>query len=153
MTAMDSRAIFRKLRGRLQRRTAMTRLTIVAAAGLLTAGLASAQAPDWSHPRRVDVTLSNFDFTPSSIHLKAGEPTDLHIVNASGSRHNFSAKAFFAAASMNEASKAAVRDGTVEVPGKGTIDIVLIPRAGRYKLKCTHTFHTTFGMKGEIIVD
>ena len=131
----------------------MIRLVLTAAAGLLSAGLASAQTPDWSHPRRVDVTLSNFDFSPMSIHLRAGEAVDIHIVNSSNGGHNFSAKAFFAAASVNEQSKTAVGDGTVEIPGRGTIDIVLVPRAGRYKLRCSHTFHTAFGMKGEIIVD
>jgi plastocyanin len=29
----------------------------------------------------------------------------------------------------------------------------LVPAAGTYKLTCTHTMHTMFGMKGTIVVE
>jgi plastocyanin len=32
-------------------------------------------------------------------------------------------------------------------------DVAVIPAAGRYPLKCTHIFHSMFGMKGTIVVD
>jgi plastocyanin len=46
-----------------------------------------------------------------------------------------------------------VHKGAVEISGHEARDIGVVPRAGTYKLHCTHTFHSTFGMKGEIVVD
>jgi plastocyanin len=46
-----------------------------------------------------------------------------------------------------------VHKGAVELSGHEAKDIAVVPRAGTYKLHCTHTFHSTFGMKGEIVVD
>jgi plastocyanin len=115
---------------------------------------ASASAPDgaWAQPATVGVELSNFKFNPAAIQLSAGAPTTLHLQNASGGGHNFSAPEFFAAAKIDPRSAALVRRGTVEVPGHGAVDVSLVPAAGTYKLKCSHAFHSTFGMTGTITV-
>jgi plastocyanin len=111
-----------------------------------TSAVASAQ------PELVTVQLSNFKFVPSTIQLRAGTPTILRLQNASRGGHNFSAPDFFAAARVEGKSAAVVRKGTVEVPRRGTVDISLVPVAGSYRVKCTHTLHSTFGMKGTILV-
>jgi plastocyanin len=98
----------------------------------------------------VEVRLSSFDFTPSTIRLRAGQPVVLHLVNSGNGGHNFSAPQFFAAA---HAVSGAVSRGTVEVAGHGSVDVRLTPARGRYRLKCTHTLHSTFGMRGEIVVE
>lgn len=100
--------------------------------------------------RTVDVTLSNFDFTPSTIRLRAGEPIVLHLVNAAHGGHNFAAPEFFAAAS---GVSGPVSDGKVEVHGNQSVDIHVTPAHGHYHLRCTHTMHTAFGMSGEIDVE
>ena len=46
-----------------------------------------------------------------------------------------------------------VHDGKVNLPGKSTRIVHLIPAAGTYKVTCTHTLHAVFGMKGRIVVD
>lgn len=101
-------------------------------------------------PRTVEVRLSNFDFTPSAIALAAGRPVILHLVNTGGGGHNFSAPQFFAAATNVSGP---VRRGTVEVPGHRSVDIRLTPARGSYRLKCTHTLHSAFGMNGQITVE
>ena len=101
----------------------------------------------------VSVALSSFHFQPSAIHLKAGTPVTLHLVNASNSGHDFTAPAFFAAARIAPDDTGFVRDGSVELRGRQTRDIRLTPAAGRYKLKCTHFLHKTMGMSGAIVVD
>ena len=53
---------------------------------------------------------------------------------------------------MRPADAAMIHDGTIEVAGHQTIDIRLVPKAGQYPLKCTHTFHKMFGMSGDIVV-
>jgi len=121
-------------------------------AAVVLAFPASAQQPNWSHARRVEVTLSNFDFTPRTLHLRAGEPVILHLVNSANGGHNFSARDFFAASAVRPQDRTALRNGIVELRGHAVQDIAVVPRAGRYRLRCTHRFHTTFGMRGEIVV-
>ncbi|MBW8755865.1 MAG: cupredoxin domain-containing protein [Sphingomonadales bacterium] len=130
----------------------MSRLLILAAAGLLSSS-AFAQEPDWSAAPQVTVTLSSFDFDPSSIHLRAGQPVVLHLVNEAGGGHNFAAPQFFTAASIRPQDQGLVYKGAIELRGHQTKDIGLVPRAGTYKLRCTHTMHSMFGMTGEIVVD
>jgi plastocyanin len=113
---------------------------------------ASAQT-DFSHAARVDVALSSFDFRPSTIRLRAGQPVTLHLSNTSGGGHNFAAAQFFAAAHLAPGMAARVRRGAVEVRGHQSVDVTLVPAAGRYRLRCTHTLHSTFGMNGEIVVE
>jgi plastocyanin len=74
----------------------------------------------------------------------------LHLVNSSGGGHNFSAPQFFAAAADVSGP---VRRGAIEVPGHQSVDIRLTPARGTYRLKCTHTLHSAFGMNGEIVVE
>jgi uncharacterized cupredoxin-like copper-binding protein len=115
--------------------------------------VASAQAPDWSRAARVDVTLANFSYSPRRIHLRAGQPAVLHLVNSASGGHDFTANAFFSAASIRPQDRGAIKGGSVELRGRQSRDIYLIARAGTYPLKCSHAFHKAFGMSGEIVVD
>lgn len=119
------------------------------AIAILPAAAASGQAPQ---PAAVTVTMQNFRFEPNAIQLRAGVPTILHLVNNAGGGHSFSAPQFFAAAKVAPASKPLVRGGTVEVPKHSAVDVALTPAAGAYPLKCSHTLHSAFGMKGTITV-
>ncbi|WP_336962814.1 cupredoxin domain-containing protein [Sphingobium aquiterrae] len=118
----------------------------------LVAAPGTVPTPDWSHADQAEVTLSNFKFAPRSLHLKADRPVILHIVNTASGGHNFTARAFFDTAAVRPTDAAMIHEGTVEVPEHQSVDIGLVPRAGQYPLKCTHSFHRIFGMKGEIIV-
>jgi uncharacterized cupredoxin-like copper-binding protein len=100
--------------------------------------------------RTVEITLSNFDFTPSTIRLHAGEPVVLHLVNTAHGGHNFAAPEFFAAAS---GVSGPVTGGKVELHGNQTVDIHVTPAHGQYHLRCTHTMHSAFGMTGVIEVE
>lgn len=120
---------------------------------LLLAVASPTSAQDWSHARRVDVTLSSFSFSPEDIRLRGGEPIILHLVNSGNGGHNFSAPQFFASASVRPEDARSIRSGAIEVPGHQERTIRLTPSPGRYRLRCTHTLHTTFGMSGEIVVD
>jgi plastocyanin len=111
---------------------------------------AIAPAQDASAPHSVEVQLSSFDFAPSTIRLRAGQPLVLHLVNTGNGGHNFAAPQFFAAARGVSGPVAA---GKVEVAGHRSVDVRLTPARGRYSLRCTHTLHSTFGMRGEIVVE
>ena len=98
----------------------------------------------------VEVRLSSFDFTPKTIRLRAGQPIVLHLVNTGRGGHNFAAQKFFAAAS---GVSGPVQRGRVEVQGHQSADIRLTPARGTYKVRCTHSLHSAFGMTGSIIVE
>ena len=99
------------------------------------------------------VELSNFDFNPQEIHLHAGQPTALVLNNVASGGHDFSAPEFFAAARVEPGDAALIENGEIDVPAKSTRTVHLVPAAGSYKLTCTHTMHTMFGMKGTIVVE
>jgi plastocyanin len=127
-------------------------LLLALSAGLLVyAGelIGTAQA---AQPAVATVQLANFSFNPAQLNLRANTPTVLQLRNDASGGHNFSAPAFFAAARIDPASAALVRGGKVEIPGHSTVQIALTPAAGQYPLKCSHTLHAAFGMKGTIIV-
>lgn len=120
---------------------------------LLAAAPAMAQSPDWSMAARVPVDLRSFKYDPSTITLDHGRPYVLHLTNTSSGGHDFVAKGFFAAAKVDETDRAAVHDGRVDVGGGESVDIRLIaPAPGRYEVHCSHFLHSTFGMKGTIVV-
>lgn len=126
----------------------------IVSVALLAVGVALA-APavgiDWSKAERVEVTLSNFAFTPQSLHLKAGRPYLLHFTNAGSGGHNFSAPEFFASALYP--SGVGPDGGVVELHKGASADVSLVPAAGQYKLKCSHFLHATMGMTGDIVVE
>jgi plastocyanin len=103
-------------------------------------------------PAIVQVTMTSFRFAPSALQLAAGTPVILRLRNNSGGGHNFAAPAFFAAARIAPASAGLVHDGRVEVKSHSVVDVALTPAAGQYPVKCTHTLHSAFGMKGNIVV-
>jgi uncharacterized cupredoxin-like copper-binding protein len=120
------------------------------ATGLLACAASHAVAQGGAELR---VELSNFDFTPHELHLRAGQPATLVLANLASGGHDFSAPEFFAAARIEPADAGLIDDGEVDVPGKSTRTVRLVPAAGTYKLTCTHTMHAMFGMKGTIVVD
>ena len=120
----------------------------VLSALLALPAIGPAQEP--AAPLTVEVQLSSFAFAPDTIRLRAGQPIVLHLVNSGSGGHDFAAPEFFAAAT---GLSGAVTNGKVEVPGRQSIDIRLTPAAGTYRLKCTHTLHSSFGMRGEIVVE
>lgn len=127
-------------------------IPFAAVALILAASPGSAQAPDYSRATAVEVVLKSFSFTPELLHLHAGVPVRLTIRDEKGG-HNFAAPAFFKAARIAPEDAGKVRSGKIELEGGDVVTIRLVPAAGSYKLTCTHFLHTSFGMKGSIVVD
>jgi len=71
----------------------------------------------------------------------------------SDTAHDFTARGLFRNAAVRERDVGFIRKGKVEVPPGQRRRIGLVPAAGRYKVKCTHTFHHMLGMGGEIRVE
>lgn len=104
-------------------------------------------------PAVVEVRLANFSFTPRTIVLNQGRPYVLRLVNVASGGHDFTAPAFFADANVAPSDRRWTMGGEVEVPPRQVREIRLTaPRAGVYKLKCSHSFHKMLGMLGQIVV-
>ncbi|RHW18603.1 copper-binding protein [Sphingomonas gilva] len=104
-------------------------------------------------PETIAITLANFRYTPETIALRQGQPYVLRFTNAAKGGHDFVAREFFAAAGVAAEDRAKLEDGGIEVPGRTTVGIRLTaPPAGRYPVHCSHFLHSTFGMKGMIVV-
>ena len=111
-------------------------------------GIAVAQSPE-----TVSVELSNFKFVPSQLVFVRGHVYRLHLINAAGGGHDFTAPEFFAASMIAPADRSKVVGGKIKLSGKETVDITLTPeKAGTYPLTCSHFMHSGFGMKGGITV-
>jgi uncharacterized cupredoxin-like copper-binding protein len=129
-------------------RPSLAALTFLLATQTPLAGLSAQGSAE-----TISVELSSFKFAPSTLTLQHGHAYRLHLVNAASGGHDFAAPAFFAASTIAPGDQGKVAGGKVRLSGKQTIDIVLTPqRAGTYSLTCTHFMHSTFGMKGQIIV-
>lgn len=123
-------------------------MSYLAAAGLLFVVPASAQAP-----KRVDIVLANFSFTPSAIQLKAGQQVTLHFDNQGSGGHDFTAPEFFKAATMDTATRTKLgKKGRIDLSKGQVANVILTPKAGTYKAKCGHFLHAGFGMTGTITV-
>lgn len=105
-------------------------------------------------PTVVNVQLTSFSFSPKTIVLDHGRSYVLRLHNASKDGHDFTAPGFFAASRIAAADRAMVSEGEVEVhPGMvHEIHLTAPASPGRYKLKCSHSFHKMFGMSGTILV-
>lgn len=127
-------------------------ILLASAALALAATQSSAQTPDYNRAVTAEIELKSFSFTPETLHLRAGVPVRLTIRDTKGG-HNFAAPQFFAKARIAPEDAGKVHGGKIELAGGEAVTIRLVPAAGSYKLTCTHFLHTSFGMKGTIVVD
>jgi plastocyanin len=130
-------------------------VTTAAALSLLASGHALGQASvptaTWDQAAQAQVVLSNFSFTPATLHFREGEPLRL-TVRSEGGGHNFSAPAFFAAARIAPEDAAKIDRGGIAVTSGQSVTVRLIPASGNYRLTCIHFGHGLMGMKGNIVV-
>lgn len=132
----------------------MIELRAALAASLALAPITAAPAaPDPAVPTETMITLSNFKFRPGEIHLKAGEPTRMRLVNRSGSSHSFSAPEFFRAVRVRPEDASSIVGGSISVAPHGEMVVVFIPEAGRFRVECGNHLHKAKGMTGAIVVE
>lgn len=118
------------------------------------AGAEDAVAPDWSKAETVQIVMTEYAFSPQSLHLKHGVPYRLHFVNNGARGHDFSSAAFFAAVSIVPDDQAKVVDGAVDVEDGQATDVrVVAVKTGTYPVRCTHFTHAMRGMTGEAVIE
>lgn len=148
----------------------MRRSSVIIALAVLAAGCSSgggapvATAPvetappanvAWDRAQPLEVVLDDYSFTPSQLVLRANQPYVLHLRNASGSRHTFTAPDFFRTVALGPgaASAQVPAAGSVSVAAGETASLDVLPlRPGTYPLSCDRPLHALFGMTGTIVV-
>lgn len=108
----------------------------------------------WSHTALVPITMTSYQFAPTHFELQRGKTYRLHLVNASGKGHNFSAPGLFASSTIAPQDRAKISDGAVEVDSGSSVDVAFIPLTpGDYPINCTHFLHTMLGMRATVSVN
>lgn len=121
-----------------------SRLANVAALSLAFNAPVTAQAPAQT------ILVWSYGFSPRPIHLAAGRPVTLTLVNRSGRGHDFTAPSFFG---NSRIVAGAAAGGEIELRGGETKTVTLIPRAGTYKVHCSRFLHKQMGMSDVITVN
>ena len=133
----------------------MRRLLLLSAL-LLAAPLAApaaAQEPEWRQSADADVLLEPFDIEPGTLRLEAGRPVRLRFVNSGQRSLSFSAPGFFRAARIRSRDGDDLADGSFRLEAGERRTIVLVPAAGRYRMRSDNFLHRLLGMSGTIIVE
>ena len=134
----------------------MRRLPLLLAAFALAVPLATAataQEPEWRQSADFDVLLKPFAFEPSELRLEAGRPVRLRFVNSGQATLTFSAPRFFRAARVRSGDGEEVGDGTLRLAPGERRTVVLVPAAGRYRMRSANFIHRLLGMTGRIVVE
>lgn len=128
----------------------LSAIAAIAAAASTAPAAGRGEAPD---AMSVEIVLADFSFSPKALTLKAGQPVTLRLVNRGSGGHDFTARAFFSAATMDASARSVLRKGRVSLKKGESHAITLTPARGQYEVHCSHFLHTSFGMKGTITVE
>jgi len=102
----------------------------------------------------INISLTNYAFTPNAITLKMGTTYHLHFINSGSKDHNFSAPQFFAASQIAPEDQAKVKKGLVELESGQSVDVAVTPgQAGTFAVECKHFMHEMMGMHASITVE
>ena len=133
-------------------------LAIVVALGVLSFNVQSKSPPkdlvgiDWSKARLVTIIMDDYEFVPKRLVLLHDVPTRLHLVNHSGSMHDFTAPHFFKAVDLRSPAVIGASGMGIPVEPHQQKDVDLVPRLqGNFSLLCAD--HDWAGMTADILVE
>ena len=96
--------------------------------------------------------MSDYEFVPDRLTLRPDIPTRLHLVNRSGSIHDFTAADFFKTVDLRDPGVIGASGVGVTVEPHQGKNVDLVPRLrGHFGLTCAD--HDWAGMKAEIFVE
>jgi uncharacterized cupredoxin-like copper-binding protein len=116
-------------------------------------------AADWARATTLEMALSEFKYAPATLHLRAGEPYRLRLVNRGVEAHDLTSPAFFQAIAVQ---KLATPKGELAAPKLRSIgvsageakELFFVPVVpGRYAFDCDEPLHALFGMTGEAVIE
>jgi uncharacterized cupredoxin-like copper-binding protein len=128
----------------------MNKIIPLALAALLP--LAAHAADAWSEAQAMTVVMVDNRFEPDHLTFHAGQPYALRLENHGKEMHEFTAPAFWKAATVKD--KALLANGGTDLvlqPGQSVQVLLIAPPKGHYNLICAD--HDWDGMVGSITVD
>ncbi|MFM8944983.1 MAG: multicopper oxidase domain-containing protein, partial [Actinomycetota bacterium] len=123
------------------RNTAIVGVALLALLGAACGGDASAEEGGGSGPVAIEVMLSEFAISPSTITAPADTPIDFSIMNLGTAAHTFAVETPDGQVVSPEIAAGAT--GTLSVPGLA---------AGDYRVLCTVVGHADLGMVGSLSI-
>lgn len=127
-------------------------LALLMSLAALAATAAHGAEVDWAKAERVTVVMTEYEFKPSALTFRHGVPYRLHLENQGKELHEFTAAAFFKAATVRNPEVLANSGQEVVVRPHETKDVDFVAdRPGHYALACAD--HDWEGMVGDITVE
>lgn len=117
---------------------------------------------NWDKMETVTVELSEYDYSPKHLKLKAGQPYKLVMKNVGEKDHYYTATEFFKAVAWRKVQTPKPNGGEMKAPyftafepyKKGTIEAFIVPvKKGTYEVICTIDDHKDQGMFGTITIE
>ena len=124
------------------------RLAAAAVLGAAIIASPSSSAAPAAAPAQ-QIVLYSYGYSPNPIVLAAGKPVTLVFENRAGKGHDFTAGKFFASSRILAGT---VTGGEVDLRGRQSASVTLVPYAGQYKVRCGKPFHSMLGMRADIVV-
>ena len=135
----------------------------VLAADYVTNASEIVKAANWEKMETVPVELTEHDFQPKDLKLKADQPYRLVIKNRGEKDHYYTATDFFKSVAWRKAQTPRPAGGELKAPyftaveaykGGGQVELFLVPvKKGTYEVLCTIEDHKDQGMHGSITVE
>ena len=121
------------------------------------------KAANWDKMETVTIQLSEHDFEPKHLKLKANQPYRLVIKNTGEADHYYTAAEFFKSVAWRKMQTPRPHGGEVKAPyftaveaykNGGSVELFIVPvKKGTYEVVCTIDDHKDKGMTGSITVE
>ena len=121
------------------------------------------KAAKWETMETVTVELSEHDFAPKDLKLKANQPYKLVIKNSGEKDHYYTASEFYKSIAWRKAQTPRPHGGEIKAPyftaveaykNGGSVELFFVPvTKGTYEVVCTIDDHKDKGMSGTITVE
>lgn len=141
----------------------ITAPTAALAADYITNSADIVKAANWEKMETVTIELSDHDFTPKDLKLKADQPYRLVVKNVGEKDHYYTATDFFKSIAWRKAQTPRPAGGEFKAPyfsaveaykGGGQVELFIVPvKKGKYEVVCTIDDHKDQGMHGSITVE
>jgi uncharacterized cupredoxin-like copper-binding protein len=136
---------------------------VVTAPDYVTNSAEIVKAANWEQMQTVTIELSEHDFEPKHLKLKANQPYRVVIKNTGEADHYYTAEKFFKSVAWRKVMSSRPHGGEIKAPyfsaieafkKGGTVELYFVTVVkGSYEVVCTIDDHKDKGMTGSITVE
>lgn len=136
---------------------------LVSAQDYVTNSADIVKAAKWEEMETINIELSEHDFDPKHLKLKANKPYRLVIKNTGEADHYYTATEFFKSVAWRKVMSSRPHGGEIKAPyftaievfkKGGVVELFFVPvKKGTFEVICTIDDHKDKGMTGSITVE